>query len=370
MNKREITIFYDNTTYTLRWLSALDWAKDELRKNKIFIHYAEPLHGLLSLNVVKENKIITQLKSKKYDVIVFAYHHISDFFHYDYINLLKIAKKQSNTVIWLDTSDSCGTCKFDVLPYVDKYLKKQLYVDRSIYQREVWGGRLFCEFYHNLTGIEDTFVSSDKQGVLPLNEMHKLGLSWNVGLGNLFDQKLNLFLHLKRRKKFFKKYYHPLKNGFDIHYRGSKKSPIAGYQRNMTSNILCEIENNLSIPDVSNQVSQKQYRKEIITSKCIVSPFGWGEICTRDFEAFLCGAILIKPNMSHLETFPNCFVENNTYVSTQWDFSDFKSKIFNSIDQYNDVKSIGLNGNVFYKNCFSKDGKKCFVKHILSEFEL
>lgn len=28
-----------------------------------------------------------------------------------------------------------------------------------------------------------------------------------------------------------------------------------------------------------------------------ISPFGWGKICYRDFEATLCGAASIKPNM-------------------------------------------------------------------------
>ena len=31
-----------------------------------------------------------------------------------------------------------------------------------------------------------------------------------------------------------------------------------------------------------------------------MSPFGFGEICYRDFEAMLNGACLIKPDVSHL----------------------------------------------------------------------
>ena len=31
-----------------------------------------------------------------------------------------------------------------------------------------------------------------------------------------------------------------------------------------------------------------------------ISPFGWGEICFRDFESIILGKLLIKPNCDHI----------------------------------------------------------------------
>jgi hypothetical protein len=55
-----------------------------------------------------------------------------------------------------------------------------------------------------------------------------------------------------------------------------------------------------------------------------MSPFGYGEICWRDFEAMLSGATLFKQRMDHLDTWPGgLFEQGVTYVGHAWDFSDF-----------------------------------------------
>ena len=66
-------------------------------------------------------------------------------------------------------------------------------------------------------------------------------------------------------------------------------------------------------------VPKKEYRKNMYESKFVVSPFGCGEICYRDYETFMAGAALIKPDMSHLETWPNLYIPNETYFPISWD---------------------------------------------------
>jgi hypothetical protein len=69
------------------------------------------------------------------------------------------------------------------------------------------------------------------------------------------------------------------------------------------------------------------YNKEILDVKAILSPFGWGEVCFRDFEAIFNGGVLVKPNMSHLQTYPNVFQNNLTYLPIQWDGEDLAEKV-------------------------------------------
>ena len=74
-------------------------------------------------------------------------------------------------------------------------------------------------------------------------------------------------------------------------------------------------------------VKYSEYMDEMQRSKMCFSPFGFGEVCWRDYEAVVAGALLIKPNMYHVVTDPNIFVENYSYVSVKWDFSDLGEKV-------------------------------------------
>lgn len=69
-------------------------------------------------------------------------------------------------------------------------------------------------------------------------------------------------------------------------------------------------------------VNKRAYMRELRQSRMCFSPFGYGEVCWRDYEAVYSGALLIKPDMSHMVTAPDLFVPNETYVPIRWDFED------------------------------------------------
>jgi hypothetical protein len=74
-------------------------------------------------------------------------------------------------------------------------------------------------------------------------------------------------------------------------------------------------------------VPQYQFMTELQMSKVCFSPFGYGEVCWRDYEAIAAGAVLLKPDMSHIETDPDIFVPWETYVPLAWDLSDFEENL-------------------------------------------
>jgi hypothetical protein len=74
-------------------------------------------------------------------------------------------------------------------------------------------------------------------------------------------------------------------------------------------------------------LSQSAYMAELSRSKTCFSPFGYGELCWRDIEAFVTGAVLLKPDMGHLWTEPDLYRDNETYVALKWDFSDLEVKL-------------------------------------------
>jgi hypothetical protein len=77
----------------------------------------------------------------------------------------------------------------------------------------------------------------------------------------------------------------------------------------------------------SESVSIHRYMNELAQSRICFSPFGYGEVCWRDYEAIMCGALLVKPDMSHVQTAPDIFVPYETYVPLAWDFSDLSEKV-------------------------------------------
>jgi hypothetical protein len=74
----------------------------------------------------------------------------------------------------------------------------------------------------------------------------------------------------------------------------------------------------------TNRVPQDEYYDEMLRARFSVSPFGYGELCWRDFEAVLCGSVLVKPDMSHAVTWPDIFVPGETYIPVAWDFSNLR----------------------------------------------
>jgi hypothetical protein len=69
-------------------------------------------------------------------------------------------------------------------------------------------------------------------------------------------------------------------------------------------------------------IPHSEYCREMWRSKTVLSPWGWGEACYRDYEAMLMGAVLIKPDTDYVEGWPDVFRSGETYVKCALDFSD------------------------------------------------
>ena len=80
-----------------------------------------------------------------------------------------------------------------------------------------------------------------------------------------------------------------------------------------------------------------------------MSPFGYGEITLKDFEVFLTGGVLLKPDMSHMETWPNLFVAGETMLAHSWRLSDFIAKLEAGIDNEQDSRSLATNAQDRYR---------------------
>lgn len=215
-------------------------------------------------------------------------------------------------LIYFDGDDDSGVQYPALLPLVDLYVKKHLYRNPADYARTYIGKSNLTD--HVARCHQWSFADDQTPASRPLaaGDANKLFLGWNIALDDKIaalaaasagppaaDRPIDV---CSRAPASPESWIHPL------------RAPIAD-----TLAALAD-EFNVSLPTA--RVSQDDYYREMRSSKICVSPFGYGELCWRDFEAILCGCLLIKPNMDHIRTMPDLFAPGVTYVPTAWDFSD------------------------------------------------
>jgi hypothetical protein len=250
------------------------------------------------------------------------------------MELLKKLRDKYQTIFFFNGNAGGGIIRPEVLPYVDMFFNKSLFKDKTLYKKSLYGDELFTEHYHVNHGITDP-EPRIRKAIADMSLMGKTKISWNMGIGDFPKLKYRQRAAVLVARIFGAKCVRPFykekgvpdkcpenKGLFDIHARwGGPKRPTLLYHRNI---ILQTIRNNPHF--LTGKVSQTQYNWEIRNSKIILSPFGWGEVCFRDFEAVLNGSLLLKPDMSHLETWPDVFIPYETYVPFDWDATDLVEK--------------------------------------------
>ena len=102
-------------------------------------------------------------------------------------------------------------------------------------------------------------------------------------------------------------------------------------------------------------------------SKVIVSPFGWGEInVPRDYEVALSGSVLLKPDISHVDTWPNIF-NKDTVVQYKWDLSNLLELVDKILDNYDDYLPFAIRLQDQFKHySLDKSGQERFCEYFVN----
>lgn len=266
---------------------------------------------------------------------------------------LEKVKNGCRMLVWLDTSDSTGTTVFDVLPHVDLYLKKQLLKDVAQYATGHYNQRVFCDFYHRQFGICDPEPCWRQP--LDLCHARKLRTAWNILIGDIWnDSTPHHCYHFAPGSRARK---------YDLSYRGSRSyTPTVSFQREKVFEMV-GARSDLCFPGSDHIINHRCYMQQLAESRCVVSPFGWGEICWRDAECWISGCTLIKPDMSHLSTWPDYFIPHETYVPFSWDFADF-GEILSGVRSAAYLE-VAATGQEVYRRSISRAGMEAFISHFI-----
>ncbi len=115
----------------------------------------------------------------------------------------------------------------------------------------------------------------------------------------------------------------------------------------------------------SRPIPYHDYINLITKSKIVVSPWGLGEWCHRDYEAIHCGAVLIKPDTSFVQAIPDIYQNNSTYVPCKPDFSDLQQKVDHILTHYESYQPMRERAKKLLVDSWDMDAlAKMFVNHV------
>lgn len=193
--------------------------------------------------------------------------------------------------------------------HVDAYVKKHLVRDRDQYGKPTWGDTNLTDFYVRRHGLE----AESQCYPVPESFFEKLFVGSSFAIEpRTIGRFLGTFPASGERP-------------IDLHMRITVEGePWYAAMRREAMQKASELKNMRVVKE--GFVRRRKYERELRQSKMCFSPFGYGEVCWRDYEAVVAGSLLIKPDMSHIETWPDIFVAGKTYVPIAWDLSDLEEK--------------------------------------------
>lgn len=290
-------------------------------------------------------------------------------------NFLEKLRLMKAKIIWFDTTDSTWCTQFEVMPYVDRFLKAQLFIDKNLYLKSFRTGRIFTDYFDNLynSGEREVHYPSAKKEDIP-----KMGLSWNSCFENYSEKRYSLLKKVRNLLGRFTTAFSPK----DIKVQFT--SPLLDRRIPVS----CRIGTSHSRPSVTahrravmkilaakgvdfEKIPLHRYFEELRKSQISISPFGVGEITLRDYESIICGAALLKPDMSHMETWPELFSSDassktQTYMPFRWDLSDLEEQIDALLKNPEKRYELAENAQNIYAHHLSQDGMNEFAQRLIN----
>lgn len=199
-------------------------------------------------------------------------------------------------------------------------LKPTLYKDRTKYLTGYINGR--------------SYWGEGEYNIPNLNLIDKIKLSGFNWLSTITPQWLNY--NNKKQFDVSAMFMYPHKDVYEHNLNQATHYNI--FRKNLFDNLsnkfkIAKLENGIRLP-------VDEYYNRMLNSKIILAPFGFGEIAPRDLEAAMFGSVLIKPDMSHIETVPNLYLPYQTYVPCKHDFSDLNEKIDYVLSDFDNLQKF------------------------------
>jgi hypothetical protein len=212
-----------------------------------------------------------------------------------------------------DSASLIGTYDVFLKSKAQYLLKNTLYVNRDDYTLPFINGRSYWGMSYNGWKITD-FSRFDDVKLSGTNWLSTVSPNWFV-----YDRG-------EKDIDVFAMFSFPARENYEY---GIKTSIVYDDHRSKCIEELKKLPRNIKVQMLENgqKVPLEQYYNLMSRSKIVIAPFGYGEIAPRDIESAMVGAVLIKPDMRHIETSQNCYKPGLTYSQCSWNFEDVRESI-------------------------------------------
>jgi hypothetical protein len=191
-------------------------------------------------------------------------------------------------------------------PLVTRYMKKQIFRDLDNYNRRTEGDTNLTDYYGRRYGLEQPVV----RHAFPAGFDTQLCIGANFCVSPAMLDRFTAMPPDGPR-------------AIDVHARiATKGEPWYQRMREEARSVARGLQGIKTTSE--GRVSPATFLAELRNSKICFSPFGYGEVCWRDYEAIFAGSLLLKPRMDHVRLATDIFVPGETYVPLQWDYADYE----------------------------------------------
>jgi hypothetical protein len=281
-----------------------------------------------------------QFVDDNYDILIINFSLIPKDIHYN--SFLKRVGDDSSPIIIFNEQVSAGKLNFWHLTQerVIGYTKLCLLKDMDLYKFKIP-----YYHYHLMSSIYKEPQELVSKNYWSESLSQKVHLGWNLGLYNFFtkfepdfniERPIDIHFSIGLAPFYESDQYYELHRN---HFVSEVRKVVEKYK--FTTSGQCGVVAR-KYP-IQKSGEDKKYHFLMRHSKVCISPLGDGELCWRDFEAIIHGAILIKPEIPYIETWPDIYKPMETYIPVKWDLSDFEETIFKVINNYSEYKYITIN---------------------------
>lgn len=219
-------------------------------------------------------------------------------------------------------------------PSVIRYVKSFNYKSFELHNLPCVDGRLFtASLSHNVDlQYPEAFIN--------MEEYNKIVLGWSI----LHYFRLRRTLSLPTEELLRKDTDRPIDVFFagTLDYNNSegkrKSGDIISDHRKKCIEVLESIKGYKIVIVKGKLLNLADYNQMLYQSKVIISPWGWGEPCYRDYEAILAGCILVKPLTDFVKSACGIF-EHSYCMWTQPDFSKLGDDIDTALRKFESTQS-------------------------------
>jgi len=256
---------------------------------------------------------------------------------------IKYLSKISGKYMIVDGQDSTSLIGiYDVFKESNaiRLLKNSLLKDKGLYKNKTVSGRHYWpggeysiddfDLYSDKIVLSGTNWLSTFWALMPawqqerpsksnINSQWTNKLTWSPIVSNKEYDVCAMFQYPSKESNYEYEYR------LDRYYDKFRK-PCVDIAHELKYNV-AKLNNGIKVPE-------SEYDRRLANSKIILAPFGYGEMAPRDIHSAVYGSILIKPDMDYIETNPNIFKKDETYIACKHDFSDLKEKIDEVLGNY------------------------------------